>query len=143
MQTTDWSSKAYPDSDLLEGRTCRLEAFSDAHLTSLYESTVMEGANDRFRYLPEYPNPSKEDFDTWFSSKKMSSDPKYFAIIDKATGMVGGRQTLMSIRPEHGVIEIGHIHYSPLISKTTISTEAMFLMLQYVFDVLKYRRCEW
>ena len=71
----------------------------------------MEGADDRFRYLPEYANPSKEEFDAWFESKKASVDPKYYAIIDKSTGLVGGRQTLMSIRPEFGVIEIGHIHY--------------------------------
>lgn len=139
----NWTSKEYPGIDLLEGRTCRLQAFSDEHATSLYESTVMQGAEDRFRYLPEYENPSREEFDDWFESKKKSTDPKYYAIIDKRTGLVGGRQTFMSIRPQFGVVEIGHIHYSPLIARTTVTTEGMFLMLQYVFDVLKYRRCEW
>eukprot|EP00603_Paraphysomonas_imperforata_P006394 CAMPEP_0114413538 /NCGR_PEP_ID=MMETSP0103-20121206/910_1 /TAXON_ID=37642 ORGANISM="Paraphysomonas imperforata, Strain PA2" /NCGR_SAMPLE_ID=MMETSP0103 /ASSEMBLY_ACC=CAM_ASM_000201 /LENGTH=199 /DNA_ID=CAMNT_0001581623 /DNA_START=62 /DNA_END=658 /DNA_ORIENTATION=- len=139
----NWSGREYPAIDLLEGRTCRLEAFTTEHVTSLYESTVMEGAEDRFRYLPEYSNPSREEFDSWFHAKMSSTDPKYYAIIDKSTGKVGGRQTFMSIRPEHGVAEIGHIHYSPLIARTTICTEGMFLMLQYLFDVLKYRRCEW
>lgn len=139
----DWTTKEYPTRSLLEGRTCRLEAFADEHASSLYESTVMPGAEDRFRYLPEYENPSREEFDHWFASKKESTDPKYYAIIDKATGLVGGRQTLMSIVPQHGVIEIGHIHYSPLIAKTTVCTEGIFLLLRYVFDDLKYRRVEW
>ena len=139
----DWSEREYPAVDLLEGQHCRLEEFANEHADSLFESTVMQGADDRFRYLPEYANPSREEFDAWFLAKKESRDPKYYAIVDKATGKVGGRQTFMSIRPEHGVAEIGHIHYSPLISKTTISTEGMFLMLQYLFDTLKYRPCEW
>jgi RimJ/RimL family protein N-acetyltransferase len=41
------------------------------------------------------------------------------------------------------VIEVGHIHFSPLLQRTTLSTEAMFLMMKRVFDDLGYRRYEW
>jgi len=34
------------------------------------------------------------------------------------------------------VIEVGHIHFSPLLQKTPVATEAMFLMMSRVFDEL-------
>jgi hypothetical protein len=37
-------------------------------------------------------------------------------VIDKASGRVAGRQTLMRIDPANGVIEIGNIYWGPLIS---------------------------
>ena len=41
------------------------------------------------------------------------------------------------------MIEVGHIHFSPLLQKTPVATEAMFLMMSRVFDELAYRRYEW
>jgi RimJ/RimL family protein N-acetyltransferase len=41
------------------------------------------------------------------------------------------------------VIEIGHILWSPLIAKTRMATESIYLMLRYAFDELRYRRVEW
>lgn len=67
----------------------------------------------------------------------------FFAVIDRSTGRVGGRHSLMRVVPQHGVLEIGHIHWSPLIAGTRVATEAFYLMAEYVFEVLKYRRFEW
>jgi RimJ/RimL family protein N-acetyltransferase len=66
-----------------------------------------------------------------------------FAVVDAATGPAGGRQSLMRITPEHGVIEIGNIYWGPGVAGTRIATEAQFLFAQYVFDELGYRRYEW
>ena len=41
------------------------------------------------------------------------------------------------------MIEIGCITYSPRLQRTRASTEAMYLMMRYVFDDLSYRRYEW
>ena len=49
----------------------------------------------------------------------------------------------MRIDPKNGVVEVGHVHFSPLLSRTPMSTEAQFLLMQYVFDTLGYRRYEW
>jgi RimJ/RimL family protein N-acetyltransferase len=43
----------------------------------------------------------------------------------------------------NGVIEVGHIHFSDLLKHTTMGTEAMFLMMQHIFEDLGYRRYEW
>jgi RimJ/RimL family protein N-acetyltransferase len=49
----------------------------------------------------------------------------------------------MRIDPANGVIEIGHIVYSPRLKRTRSGTEAMYLFMSRVFDELGYRRYEW
>src|SRR5207247_7511628 len=58
-------------------------------------------------------------------------------------GAARGIATLMSIEPEHGSIEIGHIWLSPQLQRTRQATEAIFLMARYAFDELGNRRLEW
>lgn len=75
--------------------------------------------------------------------KEESKDPMFYATIDKATGVVGGYISIMRMFPEHGVYEIGHVYMGPGIARTRIATEAVYLLLQYAFDELNYRRVEW
>jgi RimJ/RimL family protein N-acetyltransferase len=42
-----------------------------------------------------------------------------------------------------GVIEVGHLSFSPALQRTPAATEAMFLMMRRVFRELGYRRYEW
>ena len=49
----------------------------------------------------------------------------------------------MAIRPEMGVVEIGHIAYAPALQRTPLGTEAQYLLAAYAFDTLGYRRYEW
>lgn len=42
-----------------------------------------------------------------------------------------------------GVIEIGHITYSPFLQRTQAATEAIYLMMRRIFSELGCRRCEW
>jgi Acetyltransferases, including N-acetylases of ribosomal proteins len=57
--------------------------------------------------------------------------------------VAGGLVSFLRITPEHGVIEVGHIHYANRLQKTPAATEAMYLMMNYVFEELGYRRYEW
>ena len=72
-----------------------------------------------------------------------SADPLHFALVDAASGKAAGTAALMRFEPLHGVIEVGYISFSPLLKNTRASTEAMYLLMAYVFDELKYRRYEW
>ena len=45
--------------------------------------------------------------------------------------------------PAVGSIEVGHIHYSPLLQGRREATEAMYLMMYRAFEELGYRRYEW
>jgi RimJ/RimL family protein N-acetyltransferase len=72
-----------------------------------------------------------------------SNDPLHYAIVERASGMAAGTASLMRIEPQHGVIEVGNIGYSPLLKRTPAGTEAMYLLMRHVFDELHYRRYEW
>jgi RimJ/RimL family protein N-acetyltransferase len=49
----------------------------------------------------------------------------------------------MDIHPKDGVIEIGGIWFSPDLQRSRAATEAMFLLLSYAMDELRYRRMQW
>ena len=49
----------------------------------------------------------------------------------------------MRITPDMGVIEVGHIAYSPALQRTKLGTEAQYLLARYAFETLGYRRYEW
>jgi len=55
-----------------------------------------------------------------------------------------GIVNLMNNFPEHLKVEIGGIFYSPLlVQRTGVNLEATTLLLEYVFEKLRYRRVEW
>ena len=133
-----------PERTVLEGRYARLEPLDPArHRDELYAASTPPDAAARFRYLFEPPPGSPEAFDRWIEEAAASTDPLYFAVIDRATGRVEGRQTLMRITPAHRCIEIGNIYWGPAIAGTRVATEAMYLFAAWVLQDLGYRRYEW
>jgi RimJ/RimL family protein N-acetyltransferase len=139
-----WTARRRPTAERLEGRWCRLERLDPArHGDSLCEASLAPGAADRFRYLFEPPPAGRAEFDLWLARASGTEDPRFYAVVDPATGRAEGRQALMRITPEHGVIEIGSILWGPRIARTRIATEALYLFARHVFDDLGYRRFEW
>lgn len=139
-----WTPRPRPERKVLEGRYARLEPLDAApHGDGLFEASTVADADARFRYLPDLPPQDRAAFQPWLDKAQVSEDPLFFAVIDKASGKVAGRQTLMRIDPAHGVIEIGNIYWGPLISRKPAATEAQFLFMTYIFDELGYRRYEW
>jgi RimJ/RimL family protein N-acetyltransferase len=127
----------------LTGRWTRLEPLTTAHADDLHAASGAPGAEDRFRWLFEDPPRDLADLGDWITLVTQREDPLFFAVVDRATGRCGGRQALMRITPEHGVIEIGSILWGPGVARTRLATEALFLMARYCFDDLGYRRFEW
>ena len=71
-----------------------------------------------------------------------NDDPVFFAVIRKSDNKAIGLTSFLRINIKFGVIEVGHINFSPLLQKTTEATEAMFLMMKWVFEN-GFRRYEW
>ncbi|MEE9375269.1 MAG: GNAT family protein [Rhizobiaceae bacterium] len=141
---SNWQSRPRPERIVLEGQYVRLEPLNGAkHGDELFDAASILGEEDRFLYLPEYPPQAREEFQLWLERVEKSTDPLFFAVIDKRTGKVEGRQTLMRIDPDNGVIEIGNIFWGGRISQTAVTTEAFYLFAKYIFDDLGYRRFEW
>ena len=141
---SNWNGCPKPDGRMLEGRFVRLEKLSAAkHGDALFGASRMEDADARFRWLFEYPADSREEFQIWMEKVEASENPFFYTVIDKKSGKAAGRQTLMRIDPAYGVIEIGNIFWSSIISQTPATTEAFYLFAKHIFEDLGYRRFEW
>ncbi len=141
---SSWTARPRPARAPLEGRYVRLEPLSAAaHGDGLYTASSVADIATRFSWLPDLPPDSRAAFQPWLDRAEASEDPLFFTVIDKASGKVAGRQTLMRIDPANGAIEIGNIYWGPLVAQKPAATEAQFLFTQYVFDTLGYRRYEW
>ncbi|MDB5663990.1 GNAT family protein [Cypionkella sp.] len=138
-----WTPRQRPQALTLEGRFVRLEKLEARHTAELFAASATAEADVRFTWLPEAPPSDLASFGAWVEKVAQSEDPIFFAIIDKASGKVAGRQTLMRIDAVHGVVEIGNIYWGPLMARKPAATEALYLFAQYVFDTLGYRRFEW
>ena len=108
----------------------------------LFHSNAIDKKNINWAYLPYGPFENLEDYSTWIESFEVSNDPVFFAIISKKLKKAIGVASYLRINPSIGSIEVGHINFSPLLQRTTEATEAMYLMMKWVFDN-GYRRYEW
>ena len=132
-----------PHSEKMVGRYASLEPLDPAaHGEDLFLTSSATGAAERFRYLGQEV-PEQGSFDTWLTQAAASADPLFYAVIANHDGRCHGRQALMRIERQHGVIELGNILWNPGIAKTRVATEAFFLAASHVFDELGYRRFEW
>ncbi|HEY0920165.1 GNAT family N-acetyltransferase [Devosia sp.] len=128
---------------VLVGRYARLEPLTAEHAPDLFAGAVAPGGAERFEWLFEYPPASLADMAAWAETVAAQADPMLFAVLDAASGRALGRQALMRIVPEHGVIEIGSIWWGPAMARTRLATEALYLFARHVFEDLGYRRLEW
>eukprot|EP01133_Synstelium_polycarpum_P008702 gene8702-10222_t len=139
-----WKGAGLPDkSRVLEGRYARLERVNvEKHREDLW--TALSDASDPalWNYLPYGPFNRVEEFDQWLESKTHINDPFVYTIISKDTGKALGLAALMAIVPDQGSIEIGHVLFGPLLQRTPVATEAIFLLAKEAFR-LGNRRLEW
>jgi RimJ/RimL family protein N-acetyltransferase len=142
MADLDWRPAQRPQREPIEGELVRLEPLDpQRHGPDLYEASI--GADPTWYYLPYGPFAAKEEFLAWLRERAVLDDPLAYTIIDRGTGAARGIATLMSIEPDHGSIEIGHIWLSPSLQRTRQATEAIYLLSRYAFEVLGNRRYEW
>jgi RimJ/RimL family protein N-acetyltransferase len=140
----NWQVPPVPPQTQMQGRVCRLEPVdSECHGRELYEAFIRDGDKGNWTYLGIGPFDDFESFDNWIRGIASWEDPLFHAVIDVTTHRAVGVASYLRINPQDGVIEVGHIHFSPLLQRTTLATEAMYLMMKRVFDELGYRRYEW
>jgi RimJ/RimL family protein N-acetyltransferase len=138
-----WRVPDVPPHTPVEGRYARLEPLSpDAHAEALFDAISRDRDGRSWTYMPYGPFESLRAYRAWMDSVAGGSDPLFFAIIRRGDERPAGVASYLRIAPANGSIEVGHIHYSPLLQQTAAATEAMFLMMQRAFE-LGYRRYEW
>ncbi len=109
--------------------------FAAGHRTSAHLYT--------WQYLPYGPFADVTAMDAYVRDFACKTDPLMHVVCDAVTQIPIGVITIMSIFPEFGRAELGHIWYDADMQRTPRTTEAAFLLLTYLFDTLHYRRIEW
>ena len=139
----DWQPRPRPQRIILEGQRCRLEPLSSKHALALFQAYQLAADSRGWTWLPREADTRPETYLAWVKSVEALEDPVHYAVIDLQTQRPVGSLSLMRIDPANGVIEVGYVHFSPLMSGTALSTEAHWLLMRYAFDMLGYRRYEW
>ena len=74
---SNWTPRQRPERKVLEGRYARLEPLSAAwHGDGLFEAATIANADERFRWLGEYPPESRAAFQPWLEKAEASEDPQ-------------------------------------------------------------------
>jgi RimJ/RimL family protein N-acetyltransferase len=120
------------------GSVLRLDARRDG--SSLWQA--LRGDDGVWTYMSYGPFAAEVQFADWLAEREALSDPYSYAVLDRG-GSAVGIVTLMSIRPDMRVIEVGNILYSPALQRTPLGTEIQYLLARYAFETLGYRRYEW
>ena len=140
----DCSNAGTPGRNALDGTLVRLEVLDpERHAESLFTSSHGEGTGQLWKHLPYGPFASQDEFTAWLGQRSASSDPLFFAVVDRESMRALGMASFLRIEPAHGVIEIGHIWFAPALQRTRHATEAIYLLAKHAFDDLGYRRLEW
>lgn len=139
-----WTLRPAPPADPIEGRYARVERLDpERHSRELHEANAGDADGRNWTYLFDDKPATPEAYRAWAVKAASTEDPLFHAIIDRATGRASGVAALMRIDRSNGVIEVGHINFSPRLQRTRAATEAIFLLMRRAFDELGYRRFEW
>jgi RimJ/RimL family protein N-acetyltransferase len=130
-----------PEPVTLQGRYGRIEKLGPQHTADLW--TAFTGHDQVWTYIStDGPFATEAEFSAFLAKRAAADDPYVYAIVDPSNHAVG-YFTLMEIRPQMRVIEVGHVLYSPALQRTPLGTEAQYLLAHYAFETLGYRRYEW
>lgn len=139
----NWTPRLRPEPRCFEGRYCRIAPLdAAAHADALYAALCSEPDSPRWTYLLTDAPTDADAWRTELAQRAITRDPLFFTLFDEA-GSAAGLAAYLRIAPEHGVIEIGHIHLSPRLQQSRAATEVQYLLMRHAFDDLGYRRYEW
>jgi RimJ/RimL family protein N-acetyltransferase len=129
----------------LSGRFVTLEPLDAArHAADLFEASHASAAALRiWDYLPVGPWGSEAEYTKILRQQTARHEQIYYAIRPAEGGKACGQASFLDIQPENGVIEIGSIWFGLSLRRTRGATEALYLLLRYAMDDLKYRRMQW
>ena len=118
----DWQPRQHPSRVVLQGHYCRLEPLRVEHAHALFSAYSLAEDTRSWTWLLREPDATAEEFAEWVASVSELSDPIHFTVMDNRTQSPVGTLSLMRIDPKNGVVEVGHVHFSPLLSRTPGST---------------------
>lgn len=138
-----WEKREFPSKVEHVGKYTILEKLSKRHTEKLFEAFQQNSDNSSWTYLTYDPIVDWAAFEKFVEDRMNDSSRVYYVVIDKKSRNPLGLFSLMRIDQNHGVIEVGDVNFSDRLKRTTMATEAFYLLAKYVFEELQYRRYEW
>jgi len=126
---------------VLEGEHVRLEPLSQSHHAGLCEIGLVE---ELWRWIP-LPVATREQMQAYIElalTECANGVSMPFAQIERATGRAIGSTRYMNIEKDHRRLEIGATWIAPAWQRTSINTEAKYLLLRHAFEDLGCMRVE-
>ncbi|KAK6863818.1 hypothetical protein PG995_000346 [Apiospora arundinis] len=149
-----------PQLEVIDGQYSQLVPLDTSHTHELYVHLCGELQASIFAYMGHGPFESEEELEAFITQRvsmeaRHEADPVFFAVITKqaiaakdaapavAPGSAVGYLALTDMNLASRAIEIGPVNFAPVLQRTTVATEAMFLAMRYCIDTLGNRRLEW
>lgn len=138
----EWQPVPHPAHSPLNGLYTDLVPLSAAHAQPLF-AAFSQAEDDRdWTWLGTEMPRSEHEMASWIADKNNDSTLVCYAVIERNAERPVGVVCFSNIDPVNGAIEIGHVTWSPLMQRTAMGTEAVYLLLKQAF-ALGYRRVVW
>lgn len=139
----DWKPASLPAVATMNGRYCRLEPLDSVrHGNDLFAAYAAAPDNSDWTYLTEDRPSSLTAFHLWLCQRAAEKSFITFTVVCAQRNKPVGLVSYLRIDQANGSLEIGGVTWSPLMKRTVIGTESLWLMIANAF-ALGYRRCEW
>ena len=140
----DWTPRHAPGLTSVAGRTVVAERFDPhRHADALYQAIGRPEFHDLWEFIPMGPFDDLETFTAFFSGMNSSGTWQVYVFRRPDEDTLLGTASLMGIRPDAGVLEVGCVIYSPELKRSAEATELQYLLARHVFEDRGYRRYEW
>jgi RimJ/RimL family protein N-acetyltransferase len=141
--TASLTPGSVPQPVVLEGRSLRVRPLVIATDAGSLFDALSPDLERSYQFLP-LPAPSDPGvFADQLTDWQSHPATLQFLFEDKASGRPAGTASFMRIVPEHRVLEVGFVVVAPWAQRSTLATEAHYLLARHVFEDLGYRRYEW
>ena len=135
----DWTGcQRLRDMELV-GRTCRVVPYRPEHAAPLFEAYAADDGR-MWTYMPFGPFADAAALQASIMDCQEHKGFQTFVIL--ADGRAIGHLSYLRYDLVNGSVEVGGVTYSPALQRSTVATEAQYLMMRHAFDH-GYRRYEW
>lgn len=135
----DWQPARHPQAVILEGTNCIVRPLTADAIPVLFDE-FQAGGDALWTYLPYGPFSSAETYGETIRRLADNTGAVFYMIVQQ--GRPCGLFALSAIVTERGSVELAHVLFSTRLQRSRAATEAVHLIIRYVFE-LGYRRCEW
>jgi len=138
----DWQPLCFPPRSQLSGLHCNLLPLEISHCEALFQAYSLARDDRDWTWLGAEKPVGLQDMMLWITSKINDLSLVAWVVTDIKNNRPVGVVCYSNIDPVNGVLEIGHVTWSTLMQKTSMGTDALFILLRNAFN-LGYRRVAW